>query len=62
MSAIIPTPPGEPSQHTIERLDNLTLQITAFGQTDIISFDPNTSHDANIVIDLPTIAKSGIHE
>ncbi|MFT5367830.1 MAG: hypothetical protein ACI8V2_002791 [Candidatus Latescibacterota bacterium] len=62
LSVIIPTPPGDLSQNKIERLDDLTLKITAFGQTDIISFDPNTKHEANITIDLPTIAKTGLHE
>lgn len=62
LSVILPTPPGEPSQHKIERIDDLTIKVTAFGQTDIISFDPNNTHNANITIDLPTIAKTGLHD
>ena len=59
LSVILPS--KDTSQHKIERLDDLTLKVTAFEQTDIISFDPNTKHKANITIDLPTIAKTGLH-
>jgi hypothetical protein len=62
LTVILPTPPGDGSPHAIERLDDLTLKVTAFGQTDIISFDPGTQTGANILIDLPTVAKTGIHE
>ncbi|MBT4139481.1 MAG: DUF4962 domain-containing protein [Candidatus Latescibacteria bacterium] len=62
LSVILPTPPDDNSEYKIERLDNLTIKVTAFGQTDIISFDPNTKHNATVTIDLPTIAKTGLHE
>lgn len=61
-SVILPTPPGQPADHAIERLDDLTVRVTAFGQTDIISFDPQTKHPATITIDLPSIAKEGLHK
>ncbi len=62
LSIIVPTPPGVQTDHNIERLDDLTVRITAFGKTDIISFDPKTKHPATVTIDLPAIAKAGIHE
>jgi hypothetical protein len=62
LTVILPTSPGDSSEQKIERLDDLTLKVTAFGHTDIISFDPDTRYEANITIDLPAIAKTGLHE
>jgi hypothetical protein len=62
LSVILPAPLGTSTQPKIERLDDLTIKVTAFGQTDIISFDPNNKHNATIAIDLPTIAKTGLHK
>jgi len=63
LCVIVPVPPGQAdTERKVERLDDLTVRVTAFGGTDIISFDPDTSHPAAIRIDLPEIAKAGIHE
>ena len=63
LSVVLPVPPdGRETERRVERLDDLTLRVTAFGETDIISFDPGTSHAATVKIDLPAIAAAGVHE
>ena len=63
LCVIIPIPPGQAdTERKVERLDDLTVRVTAFGNTDVISFDPDTSHPATLRIDLPEIAKAGIHD
>lgn len=60
LSVIVPVPPASTQSPHVERIDDLTLRVTAFGSTDVITFDPNRS-DADIVVDLPAIAKAGLH-
>ena len=61
LSTIVPVPPDSPdAAPIIEKLDDLTLRITFLGETDVISFDP-TNSEADIVVDLPVIAKEGLH-
>jgi len=60
LSTIIPVPPGESAQPIVERLDDLTVKVTFLGETDVISFDPS-NRTADIVVNLPVIAKHGVH-
>ncbi len=60
LSVIYPVAPGA-APATIERLDDLTVRVTADGQTDVISFDPRTKQPATISVDLAAIAPAGLH-
>ena len=50
LAVIAPVAPGE-QPPTIRRLDDRTVQVGA----DVVSFDPDTAHKANIVIDVPAL-------
>ncbi len=52
-TVIYPVAPGGQTPK-IERLDGLTIRITAGDNVDVISFDPKTKYPANIIVDLPT--------
>ncbi|HEX2924296.1 MAG TPA: hypothetical protein VHS28_09735 [Chloroflexota bacterium] len=60
LSVIYPVAPSSPAPK-IERLDDLTIRVTAGQEVDVISFDPKTTHPATIIVDLSAIAPSGIH-
>ena len=60
LSVVYPTRPGEAAPK-IERLDHLTVRVTAGDQVDVISFDGNTSRPADIIVDLSAIAAAGLH-
>lgn len=60
LSVIYPVPPGGDAP-VIERMNDLTIRVTAGQQQDIISFDRSAKH-ADIVVDLAAIAPAGLHE
>lgn len=51
---IYPVKNGEAAP-TIQRLDNLTVSVTSGTDTDVISFDPNTTFPATLVVDVNAI-------
>ncbi len=53
-TVIYPVTPGEKAP-AITRLDDLTVKIQDADGTDIVSFDPETTHPATIVVDLPAM-------
>lgn len=61
LSVIAPVPPGSGADSpAVEMIGDLTLRVTFFGDTDVISFDPSNT-DADIVVDLPAISRAGLH-
>lgn len=60
LSVIYPVAPGS-VRPSIQQLDDLTLEVKAGGDTDIISFNGETQQPANIIVDLAAIAPAGIH-
>lgn len=46
---------------SVKRLDDSTLQVTAGGETDVISFDGKSRRKANVIVDLAEIAPAGLH-
>ena len=60
VAVIYPVPPGGP-RPVIERLDDLTVRVEAGGEVDVISFDPQTKHPANVTVDLNEIAAACVH-
>ena len=57
LTVLYPIPPGGQSP-TIDRLDQLTIRVSAGHEEDIISFDGKTKHPANVVVDLEAIAEA----
>jgi hypothetical protein len=60
-SVIYPVAPGGDAPK-VERVDDLTIRVTADKQVDVISFDGRTKQAADIVVDLAAIAPAGVHE
>jgi len=62
LCVIVPYPAHQAGEvRRVERLDDLTVRVTAFAGTDVISFDPDTQHPATVRVDLPSISPAGIH-
>ncbi len=55
LTVIFPIKPGS-GEPKITRLDDLTVMVEADGQTDVISYDPNTKFPATHVVDLPGLS------
>ncbi len=60
LSVIYPVAPGAAAPQ-IERLDDLTIRVSADGRTDVVSFDPRTKQPATITVDLAAVAPVGLH-
>jgi hypothetical protein len=57
LSVIYPVKPGSAAPQ-INRLDDYTVEITNGDEHDVISFDPNTTRAATLVVDIPALSNS----
>ncbi|HUW81303.1 MAG TPA: DUF4962 domain-containing protein [Phycisphaerae bacterium] len=60
LAVVYPVPQGGKAP-AIQRLDELTVRVTAGDEVDVISFGPASAQPATINVDLPAIAPAGLH-